>query len=328
MREMPLVTLGIICYNHENYLKDCLKSILDQDYCNIEVIINDDCSKDSSVSIIRDYAPLLKKKFVSVQCIENEANQGICKSVNNIIRRAKGKYVKLLASDDLMHFSCISSLVAFMEEQVERIVCFTNGFLVGENYHYGDKVQVSQVINTSSFSLEHNNLFKKLMKGNFINTVGMMIRKEAYEKYGLYDEGLRFEDYDMWLRLARFEKFGYINAPLVYYRRGDSSLTNIHSRNAKNKFKFMVVGTREIFEKHLKYIDKMDRSHYRKYFYNHILRDIIKYDYFDLFYKWVRLMQKKNIILEDEIYFLLREKKLHWKIIYRYFKFKCKKVLC
>ncbi len=300
MESNPLVTLGIVCYNHEKYLSDCFKSVLKQDYQNLEVIINDDCSRDSSVSVIESYVLRLKERFINVKFIKNSRNQGVCKSVNNVIRNSKGKYIKLLASDDIMLPNCISALVGFMNVNKDKLICFSNGYIIDDKYRYGDRLGYRK-INRDNFNLDRVDLFERLMRGNFINTVGVLIDRSIFQKYGLFDETLGYEDHEMWLRLSRYESFGYINQCLIGYRRAETSLTNINTKNGKRKLLFMLQSEKDVIKKYLKYIKKEKRKYYISAYYNRGLRGLLNYHYYYMSYLWLRTMIKKNISFERDI---------------------------
>lgn len=76
MTDKTLVSIGLLVYNHEAYIEDCLNSILQQDYFNMELIILDDASTDRSREIIHAYYEKLKKKFQRVVLIYHKKNTG------------------------------------------------------------------------------------------------------------------------------------------------------------------------------------------------------------------------------------------------------------
>mgnify|MGYP002513053428 FL=1 len=89
--EGPLVSIIIPCYNHEKYIEECFKSLLDQTYQNIELLIIDDCSQDGSVKVIENWIERLKTRFINVFFIKHSVNLGVVKSVNQVIPVCKGK---------------------------------------------------------------------------------------------------------------------------------------------------------------------------------------------------------------------------------------------
>ena len=84
MVNMPLVSIAIPSYNHEIYVQECIRSVIDQDYRNIELIIIDDGSTDNSVEKIEELIPLCKKRFVRFEFLCRE-NKGLSATLNEAI---------------------------------------------------------------------------------------------------------------------------------------------------------------------------------------------------------------------------------------------------
>src|SRR6185312_4924818 len=98
--EQPLVTIGAIGYNNARYVIETLESIKSQTYPNVELIVTDDCSTDKSVvGLITEW---LKSYNHPYQFIIHDKNKGAPAACNEVIRRAKGKYISLIATDDIL----------------------------------------------------------------------------------------------------------------------------------------------------------------------------------------------------------------------------------
>lgn len=108
----PLVSVIIPSYNHETFLYDCLRSVSDQSYENIELIFVDDCSTDNSFQFATNFMRTpFSARFVRVDISRNEKNLGAHDTINNGIKRAKGDLITVINSDD-----------QFMPERVSQIV--------------------------------------------------------------------------------------------------------------------------------------------------------------------------------------------------------------
>ncbi len=107
---IPLVSIVIVNWNGESVLSDCLSSVFEQAYSNIEVIVVDNNSQDNSKALIR-------KKFKKVILIENEKNLGFAGGNNCAYRVAKGRYLLLLNSDTICTKQFLVTLVNLMERQ-------------------------------------------------------------------------------------------------------------------------------------------------------------------------------------------------------------------
>ena len=110
--QADLISIITPCYNSENFIAECIDSVLGQSYTCWEMLIVDDCSSDDSYAIACEYA----KKDVRVQVYKNSENQGAWYSRNFAISKAKGRYIAFLDSDDVWLSQKLSVQVAFMKE--------------------------------------------------------------------------------------------------------------------------------------------------------------------------------------------------------------------
>lgn len=111
MKKRPVVSIIIPIYNGEKYLDICFKSILNQEYKNIEVIVVNDDSTDGSLKILQKY----KKKYSNFVII-NQKNTGQAIARNNGIKKATGDYLTFLDQDDYLDVDYISTLVNSIED--------------------------------------------------------------------------------------------------------------------------------------------------------------------------------------------------------------------
>src|SRR5678815_3959281 len=98
MENYPLVSVIALCYNHSRYVLECLESIRAQTYKNVQVILLDDFSRDSSVGLIEQW---ISDHSIEWIFIKHLANKGICKTLNEGMYHATGKYIALIATDDV-----------------------------------------------------------------------------------------------------------------------------------------------------------------------------------------------------------------------------------
>lgn len=225
----PLVSICTPCYNHYKYLDDYFESIIAQTYENIELIILDDCSKDKSVEKIENWIEKLKNRFNKVIFIKHKINKGVCKSCNELISYSNGDYIKLLASDDILTENYMDIGVKFLKNNLQYIMFHSNAYIVDENFKY-EKRKSGKYIKNKVFTYKNQairgKIFYKLINQNGIVAPTVLFRKECFEKYGLFDENLDFEDYEYWLRISLTEQIPYIDKILVYYRLVEKSLSH------------------------------------------------------------------------------------------------------
>lgn len=233
----PLVSIIIPAYNHGLYIENCLDSIVNQTYENIELIILNDGSEDDTHQKIVSYESKLSNRFTRYQYIDKK-NEGICRTLNKGLRMAQGKYIIPLGSDDVMFPKRVEIQVAFLEKHTELGMVYANGYHLeseeyldpnnhnGEGLLFSEKMEMYSISDTNEY-LSYPNGSKEFQMDSFrfmlhniflIHSTGICIRKECYDKVGLYDEDLSSEDLDMAIRMAKVYKYGFIKEPLVIHR--------------------------------------------------------------------------------------------------------------
>lgn len=263
----PLVSICTPCYNHEKYLQDYLESIINQTYENIEIIIIDDCSVDSSSLIIERELPKLKKRFKSVIYLKNSRNLGIPENCNQILSYVKGKYIKWIASDDVMLENCIEENVTYLESHPSIAMCHSKAFRVPNHYHYGDDYKKHPIyvetIYKHSLKWERMTTFERLLHSNFIITPTIMIRSDIYKQYGGFDTNFYYEDVEFFTRISMQENIMCINKSLVCYRESDTSISNtwIGSKEKREEnFYIKYHDNVKLYKKYFQYITKRKRD--------------------------------------------------------------------
>lgn len=219
INELPLVSIIIPAYNHEKYIANTLESIINQTYRNIELIILNDGSIDNTHQVIENYSQILKDRFNKFIYI-NKRNEGICKTLNIGLKVANGEYIVPFASDDYMFPERIEQQVDFLEKNPDYGMVYTDGFdcnsqgLLGLDCNY----RIENLFSARMKFVE-GDMFDFLIENVFLfPTPTVCIRKDCFDKVGLYDENLLYEDPDMFLRIAQRFKIGYIDKLLTIHR--------------------------------------------------------------------------------------------------------------
>lgn len=283
MNQKPLVSVCLVTYMHEKYIKECLLGLLNQTYENIELFILDDASEDQTYNILKSWMKKLTKRFIKVELIRNKRNCGnIPKNLNKLIKRAKGEYIRCFAGDDIMEKESIYYTVNYMEEHLDYAMIYTNAYAVNDNFKYGMK-STKYVLSQRHKAYPQKYLFKKLMQFNWIPATTVLIRSRIFKKYGLFDENIKFEDHEYWIRISRTENIGYIQKPLVYYRKADTSLTNFKSnKDGKKKIKFVFKEERKIILKYIRQLKKIERYKCLLNLYDRHYKIALEEGFFDL----------------------------------------------
>ena len=227
-KELPLVSVIVPCYNHEKYVEQTIESIVNQTYTNIEFIIIDDGSKDDSPNIIKR----LSEKYGFY--FEQQENTGLSATLNKMIKMSKGKYIALIASDDICALDKIEILVAEIENLDDKygLVCGNAQFiddegkiLVREKNNHDDCIKY-YTSNRDDLNLATQfGTYESLLNGNYIPALSTLIKRDALIEVGLYDENLSLEDWSMWLKLSKKFKMKYVDRIVAFYRWHDSNIT-------------------------------------------------------------------------------------------------------
>ncbi|WP_339754373.1 glycosyltransferase [uncultured Marinobacter sp.] len=117
-----LVSVVIPCYNHEKFVQECIESIIDQSFKDIELIIIDDGSKDNSVQKIKGLISECKRRFLRFE-FRARPNKGLCATLNEAMEWCEGEFIAVTASDDISLLNRLSSQVDFMISHPDVAAC-------------------------------------------------------------------------------------------------------------------------------------------------------------------------------------------------------------
>jgi len=202
----PLVSVITPAYNRAKFLDETIKSVLTQDYPNIEYIVLDDGSTDDTPQLLAKYALLLK----SVR----HTNMGEALTVNKGFRMAHGAYIIIVNSDDTILPNCISRLVEFMEARPDILVAYSDWNAIDEHSKF--------LYNIKSWDYNYVEFVKK--SGCHVS-VGALIRKKCLELTSGRDPSYRYTgDWEYWLRLGLYGEFAHLPETLATHRDHQGSL--------------------------------------------------------------------------------------------------------
>ncbi|GAA0483959.1 glycosyltransferase [Alkalibacterium sp. m-11] len=210
----PLVSIIVPAYNVERYIEECIDSLLNQSYKNIEIIVLDDASTDATRYLMRQYES-------HIQIIENDTNQGQGARRNQGIKLAKGEYIYFVDSDDWIEPNAIERLVKQAEAEKLDLVRF-NGAAFYEggsapkeegNYDFSHVLK-DKAVYTGEELLEKNR------KSYSASPCLYLVKKEVIDQHNLFFlEGVLHEDEYFTTRLfVSVESMSYLNEAL-YHRR-------------------------------------------------------------------------------------------------------------
>lgn len=222
-----LITIGVMSYNQEKYIEDTLKSIINQTYQDIELLVLDDHSSDHTVKKIHSLEGTLRNRFINYQLIVHEENSGnISGNANELLRHSHGEYFKIFGGDDLL-LPNYCKVMADVFRSCQKVgYAFSEMYRVDGNYQYGQELGRADRFVTGTVPDTTEKLFNRLLYGNFLPAPSAIYKTEMLKKIRGFDEAFTIEDYPMWLKLSRAGiQYRYIDKPCVLYRVNDRSLS-------------------------------------------------------------------------------------------------------
>ncbi|KKQ24790.1 MAG: Glycosyl transferase family 2 [Candidatus Roizmanbacteria bacterium GW2011_GWC2_37_13] len=229
---MPKVTVIISAFNHESYVSETIKSILDQTFRDFELIVVDNGSTDSTYKIIKSFFDPRLKVF------RIRKNIGFGYALNFCLKKSQGEYVSLFSSDDIAIPTKLEKQVQYLNSHSEVDAVFSLAQLIDENDHILEKNYYENVFNQKN-KTRYQWLNYFFNNGNCICFPTALIKKSIYEKIGYENERLaQLHDFDLWVRLCLKTEIYILQQKLVKFRiRSDNK--NVSADTLDNKIRSM-----------------------------------------------------------------------------------------
>lgn len=215
-----LVSVIIPAYNCEKYVRQAIDSALMQQV-PMEIIVINDCSKDGTESVIREYLDNPVIRYV-----KNEKNLGASGSRNRGVRLARGKYVAFLDSDDWWENDKLKKQLELIEKE-NMVLCCTGRALMNPDGSFKGKV----------IPVRERITYKQLLRHNCINCSSVLLLRSVALEFPMEHEDSH-EDYIAWLRILK--KYGAacaVNEPLLKYRLSAQGKSGSKLKSARMTFK-------------------------------------------------------------------------------------------
>lgn len=214
----PKISIITITYNSGSTLEDTILSVISQDYNNLEYLIIDGGSSDNTLDIVNKYRD-------KIAFVISEPDKGISDAFNKGIKYATGEIVGIINSDDLL----MPNALKIISENYSPYIDVYSGNVILWNEDTGDE-----------FSSKPDIAFDKLKLQYNVGHPARFIKRNAYEKYGLYSEDFRYNmDIDL---LCRFYKNGatfiHIDKDLAKFRMGGTTADSIYKKK-KDYYQFV-----------------------------------------------------------------------------------------
>ena len=206
----PRVSVLIPTYNRDEYLAECLDSILEQSLRPYEVIVVDDGSSDATRQVLNNYESGIK--------IIKSPNRGKPAALNLGLAAATGKYVWVFDDDDVALLDALERFVAPLEAHPEYGFSYST-------FHYTETEpgshRIGRIVGESRIpDVESRGFLIPLLESNFLGGAALFARRACYDEVGGFDERLlRSQDYEMAIRIARRFTGVRVPGPATFHYR-------------------------------------------------------------------------------------------------------------
>ena len=254
MQKSDLVSCAVLTYNSASTVLETLDSIKEQTYRNIELIISDDCSKDNTVDICREWLDKNEGRFVRTELLLVKKNTGVSDNINRALFSSHGKWLKCIAADDVMFPDCIESFMEYVSEHKEAKWVSSYVRTYNETFDEHNCIARNVVSVRSFFDLDAEGQLKKIATWNMIQAPSLFFLRSMKIELGGYDNSYSFEDYPFFLKvLEHGYKCYFMDKETVGYRIHESIS---HSAGQLFNYKFLQESRRFHREKCFKHLSK------------------------------------------------------------------------
>jgi glycosyltransferase involved in cell wall biosynthesis len=207
------VTIIIPTYNGEKFIQETITSCLNQTFKNIDIMVIDDLSTDSTVSILKSYGD-------KINLITNKHNLGIVKNINFSGLAINTDYFIFLGHDDVLPKNHVATMVSEFNSKVVAVHC--NSVIINESGEQGKMARDDITQQTKT-----NNCLFELSIDNFISSCGMMHRTSVFKDVNGWDNSfLHYGEWLYYIRALECGKIKYTKKTRAFYRRHSMNITN------------------------------------------------------------------------------------------------------
>ncbi|MEG1506406.1 MAG: glycosyltransferase family 2 protein [Bacilli bacterium] len=260
MKKLKKVSVCIPVYNSEKYLEKTLNSIINQTYNNIEILIGDNKSTDSTSEIIKRFM----KKDNRIKYIQHSKNLGYSGNCNFLIKESSGEYIAIYHGDDLYDKTIVEKQVIALEKNKKLGGVFSFADVIDEK---DNKIREMVLLKSQEeliiITLEE---YLQLLLNNGVNFNNVlicptsMIRKNIYLKLNGYDLTKKYiEDQDMWTRILKINNLGIINQKLIKYRVHSLQGSADYLKIDRKEIQIYLSYTKKILVENLKFTKYLDQ---------------------------------------------------------------------
>ncbi|BAU13881.1 putative glycosyl transferase [Leptolyngbya sp. NIES-3755] len=231
------VSICVPTYNGEQYIRECLDSILAQSFTNFEVLIVDDQSSDQTMSISLEYA----RRDQRIKVIQNESNLGLVGNWNRCVQLARGEWIKFVFQDDLILPNCLEKLLEATKLGIPIVFCrrefiFEHGISEELKGYYRD-LQLPEKFLPNASKITSEEFCQSVLDNLWVNFIGeptsMLLHRSVFQQFGAFNPNLiQLCDLEYWTRIASSTGIAYVPEYLAAFRVHQKSTSQLnHSEN-------------------------------------------------------------------------------------------------
>jgi len=195
MKRLPKISIVVPSLNKGEFIEETLLSIVEQDYPNLEVIIQDGGSTDGSIEIVKRYA----SKYDWI-CWESKKDKGQTEAINNGLKKASGEVLTYLNADDIYLKGALKKVGEYFAIHLKTLWLAGKGKTIDG---YGKPI--AGIVDRYKNHLLSLNNYNWLLIVNYLFQPSIFISKKAYDTYGPFLGDKSVMEYELWLKLGRVE---------------------------------------------------------------------------------------------------------------------------
>lgn len=204
-----LVSIIVPVYNAGGFLHQCLETLAEQKYPNLEIITIDDCSRDNSLKILKEF----KKKYKKIEIIQNKKHYGLAVCCNRALRIARGQFVTFMNSCDLVSVHRFKRQVNYLRANPRTVAIGSQYTSINEN---------NKSLKKSSLPQEHEEIYHTLLPSRSLKPETILINRMLLPKDLLYFTGSKYPYAftEIMIKLLQYGKIANLKQSFYFHRVG------------------------------------------------------------------------------------------------------------
>lgn len=207
--KQDLVSVILPVHNAARFLTECLESLKDQTYDNLQIIAIDDFSKDNSYKILKKF----QTKLTNLEVYKNKKRYGLAICYNRALKRAKGQFIAFMSPHDVNSISRIKRQVSFLSKNPQAVAVGTQYTSIDEN---------NKKLERSDLPEDHEDIYDNVIQASSLHPETVMINREKLPKDLLYFSHNKypFVFTEVFLKFFNYGVVANITHALYYHRKG------------------------------------------------------------------------------------------------------------